>query len=101
MSNRITVKHLEPIIASMNKLVGNEVFGISKAYGGFSVYCNNGRNLFGYGHRPAREVYSDLHAYYKAMETAFNAIEGMPTHAATLRHCRQSALSALVRAYTK
>lgn len=101
MSNRITVKHLEPIIAAMNKLVGNEVFGISKAYGGFSVYCNNSRNLFGYGHRPAREVYSDLHAYYKAMDTAFSAIDKLPTHAASLRTARLSAMASLIEAYSK
>lgn len=99
---RITVKHLDSLIERMNGIVGKDnVFTLSRANGGFNVEVNDRLNVLGYGHRPARDLYNDIHAYMKAMETAFDAIAAMPEHAPSLRTARESAHAALVAAFTK
>ena len=87
---RITRKHLEPVVARLNRLtnspaspwtlgedgkrranIGN--YHLSQAYGGFSLHrmVNESgavSDVFYCGHVPARDLYNQLHALLRGIE---------------------------------
>lgn len=87
---RITRKHLEPLVARLNREtnspetpwtlredgyhhanVGN--FHLSGAYGGWSLHrmvneAGGVSDVFHCGHIPARDLYNQIHAYLRGIE---------------------------------
>jgi hypothetical protein len=92
MSNRITIKNLRALCDAMNKNldrpaapytrgedgrlhanIGN--LHISSAYGGHALHemVNDGGGIrcpLGSGYKPARELYNEMHAFWRGIETA-------------------------------
>jgi hypothetical protein len=89
---RITRKHLEPVVARLNREtnspaspwtcgedgkyranIGN--YRLSGAYGGWSLHrmvneSGGVSDVFSCGHVPARDLYNQLHAYLRGIEFA-------------------------------
>ena len=67
MSNRITVKDLELVVADLNQALGLQVgaegsFCLQGAYGGWQLQRHRGSGIESvtYGYRPKREVYEKI-----------------------------------------
>lgn len=91
MAERITIKHLRALADRLNKLTGSPEtyigadaegklianvghYHISGAYGGWCLHrtMNEGGGVtcpIAQGHIPARELYEQMHAYIRGIET--------------------------------
>lgn len=92
MPQRITLAHLEAIIARINRAAGTPAepyalgadgkhraqpgnYHLSRAYGGFCLHCMSNtyggvRDVFGCGHVPARDLANRMHAYLAGFDDA-------------------------------
>ena len=92
---RITVSHLDAIIARINRATGSPsepyalgadgrhhaqigAYHLSRAYGGFCLHriVNEGggvRDVFGCGHVPARDLANRMHAFIAGLDSTQSA----------------------------
>ena len=92
MTQRITLAHLEAIIARINRAAGAPAepyapgadgkhraqpgnYHLSRAYGGFCLHRmsntdGGARDVFGCGHVPARDLANRMHAYLAGFDAA-------------------------------
>jgi len=86
--DRITVKHLESLVDYLNKITSSPMkpyiegkpqagnYHISRAYGGYCLHrmslingCNAVNAPLTAGHIPARQLYNELNAFIKGIES--------------------------------
>jgi len=79
--DRITVTNLRRLCENMARDIGKsgDRFAIDCAYGGYA-FERNDSNIFRNGHRPAREVYELMHAYWEGWRDARIAITNKLVH---------------------
>ena len=92
MTQRITLAHLEAIVARINRAAGTPAepyalgadgkhhaqpgnYHLSRAYGGFCLHRMSNtdggvRDVFGCGHVPARDLANRMHAYLAGFDAA-------------------------------